>query len=233
MNTSANNSGKMIGILKLNTNFPRLHGDIGNPESFDFPVRYITIKSAIPSNVTIADNLPLSLQQEFITAAETLIEDNISVITTTCGFLSTMQQQLAQLSSIPVICSALELLPLLASIHGDANRVGVLTFNKDTLNEIHTTGITPAAIEGLLPDDTLRKVINEDLSSLDEKSAMENVVAACERLLKTAPEATAILLECTNLSPYKNHIKEYTDLPVYDVVDAVHWLLRAQSTNYS
>ena len=233
MNTSANNSGKMIGILKLNTNFPRLRGDIGNPESFDFPVRYITVKSAIPSNVTIAESLPLSLQKEFITAAETLIEDNVSVITTTCGFLSTMQQQLARLSSIPVICSALELLPLLTRIHGGANRVGILTFNKDTLNKIHTTGITPAAIEGLLPDDSLKKVINEDLSSLDEQSAMENVMGACNRLLKTAPGTSAILFECTNLSPYKNHIREYTGLPVYDVVDAVHWLLRAQSTNHS
>lgn len=232
MNTSAKSSEKIIGILKLNTHFPRLHGDIGNPDSFDFPVHYLTVKTAIPANITVASCLPLSLQKKFITAAKTLIENNVSVITTTCGFLSTMQPQLARLSTIPVICSALELLPLLAAIHGGANRVGVLTFNKETLNGIHTAGITPAAIEGLLPDDSLRKVIIEDRTSVDEQQALECVMAACNRLLKTAPRISAILFECTNLSPYKDHIRATTGMPVYDVIDAVHWLLGAQPRHH-
>ncbi len=230
MKSSGKISHISIGVLKLNTNFPRLAGDIGNPVSFHYPVEYITVNSAVPANITVASKLPDSLQREFITAAQNLIATNVSVITTTCGFLSTMQQQLSQLSTTPVICSALELLPLLKSIHGGAHRIGVLTFNKKSLNEIHTAGVAPGIVEGLLPTDHLRQVISDDLNSLDEKLALENVTAASNRLLETAPDTSALLLECTNLSPYKHLIKKQTGLPVYDVVDAIHWLLDAQAT---
>jgi hypothetical protein len=29
-----------LGVLMLDTRFPRVKGDIGNPATFDFPVRY-------------------------------------------------------------------------------------------------------------------------------------------------------------------------------------------------
>lgn len=34
------NYGQDIGILMLDTIFPRIPGDIGNAKSYDFPVRY-------------------------------------------------------------------------------------------------------------------------------------------------------------------------------------------------
>lgn len=223
-----NTSPKIIGVLKLNTSFPRLPGDIGNPASFDYPVEYITVTNAIPGNITVASALPESLQLEFLDAAKSLINKNVSLISTTCGFLSTMQDRLAQLSNIPVICSALSLLPLLASIHGGTDRIGVLTFNPQTLNTSHMKGISPAAVEGLLPTDELRKVINDDLTDLNQKKALQNVVAACDRLKNNAPGTTAILLECTNLSPYKDVIRQHTRMAVYDIVDAIHWQLKSQ-----
>jgi len=97
------------------------------------------------------------------------------------------------------------------------------------LNHIHTAGITPGCIEGLLPTDTLRKVISEDTDSLNEKAALDNAISASQRLLNRAPKTQAIVLECTNLSPYKQAIREHTNLPVYDIVDAVHWLLSSQA----
>ncbi|HTE36138.1 MAG TPA: hypothetical protein VK630_06300 [Reyranella sp.] len=35
---------KPLGILMLDTRFPRIEGDIGNPASFDFPVIFRTMK---------------------------------------------------------------------------------------------------------------------------------------------------------------------------------------------
>jgi len=223
-----NTSPKVIGVLKLNTNFPRLPGDIGNPVSFDYPVEYITVKNAVPRNITVAGSLSESLQSEFLEAAKRLIDKDVSLISTTCGFLSTMQSRLAQLSDIPVICSALSLLPLLASIHGGTDRIGVLTFNQETLNTTHMTGISPGAVEGLLPTDELRKVINEDLPDLNQQQALQNVIAAVDRLKSKAPGTTAIVLECTNLSPYKDAIRQHTRIAVYDIVDAIHWQLKSQ-----
>ncbi len=35
-----------LGVIMLDTRFPRVPGDIGNPQSFDIPVRYEVVKQA-------------------------------------------------------------------------------------------------------------------------------------------------------------------------------------------
>lgn len=45
------NYGQTIGILMLDTIFPRLPGDIGNAETFDFPVKYKIVKGAQPNKI--------------------------------------------------------------------------------------------------------------------------------------------------------------------------------------
>lgn len=42
-----------IGIIMLDTIFPRIKGDIGNPATFDFPVRYRVVKGASPERMVI------------------------------------------------------------------------------------------------------------------------------------------------------------------------------------
>ena len=218
-----------IGVLKLNTRFPRLPGDIGNPESFCYPTHYCTVQAAVPANITIAETLPDSLQQAFITSAQKLIDQQVSIITTSCGFLSPIQHKLANLSDTPVICSALALLPLIACIHGGPDYLGVLTFNRDTLGAPHLGGVKPGGIEGLLPEDSLRQTIEHDLTELDTAASQTEVLNACNRLLNANPKIRAIVLECTNLSPYKQAIREHTRTSVYDVVDAVHWLIESKT----
>lgn len=219
---------RTIGVLKLNTNFPRPLGDIGNPDSFRYPTRYRTIQAAVPANITVAETLPDSIQMAFLSAAQELIDSRVSIITTSCGFLSPLQKTLSNLSDIPVICSSLALLPLLAEIHGGAGSLGVLTFNRDTLSAEHLGPVQPRAIEGLLSSDSLRQVIENDLTTLDAVKSEAEVIAACDRLMSTNPETRAIVLECTNLSPYKKAIREHTGISVYDIVDAIHWLIESQ-----
>ncbi len=228
---SAMNKPKVIGVLKLNTHFPRLAGDIGNPDSFRYPVLYQTVTSAIPANITIAEALPPLLQKDFCDAATLLIDQNVSMITTSCGFLTTMQHQLSALSDTPVICSALCLLPLIAAVHGGPTHVGVLTFNRETLNEKHLGAESTVCVEGLLPQDSLRQVIIQDAADLNRATAQKEALAACDRLLTLQPQLRAIVLECTNLSPYKQAIKEHSGMAVYDIVDAVHWLVESQPSS--
>ena len=37
-----------LGILMLDTRFPRIPGDVGNPATWDFPVRYRVVEGATP-----------------------------------------------------------------------------------------------------------------------------------------------------------------------------------------
>jgi len=44
-----------LGILMLDTRFPRIKGDVGNPETWDFPVRYAVVAGATPEAVVCSD----------------------------------------------------------------------------------------------------------------------------------------------------------------------------------
>ncbi len=45
------NYGESIGILMLDTRFPRPPGDIGNARSYDFPVRYKIVRNAYTDRI--------------------------------------------------------------------------------------------------------------------------------------------------------------------------------------
>ena len=46
-----NQYGFTVGILMLDTRFPRIHGDMGNATTFPFPVRYHRVAGAVPDLV--------------------------------------------------------------------------------------------------------------------------------------------------------------------------------------
>ena len=64
------NYGQTLGILMLDTRFPRLHGDIGNARTFPFPVRYRTVRGASPSRVVLERDP--ALLEPFLAAAREL-----------------------------------------------------------------------------------------------------------------------------------------------------------------
>ncbi|OED36261.1 hypothetical protein AB833_26880 [Chromatiales bacterium (ex Bugula neritina AB1)] len=217
-----------IGVLMLNTRFPRLPGDIGNPASFNYPVIYKTVERAKPDTVITERGMAENLETDFCRAAIELEEQHVSIITTSCGFLSPMQQQLSRLCNVPVVTSALVLLPLLGQIHGGIERLGIITFDSRTLGPRHFGKNKPAAVSGLQEDDTLRQTISRDLPELNRLTALQEVLHSAGQLSRQSESLRAIVLECTNLSPYKEEIRQHTGLPVYDIIDAIHWLADAQ-----
>ena len=94
-----------VGILMNRASFPRLPGDIGNPATFPFAVRYRMVPGTTYHDVVEA------LQEErllvpFIAAAQALEQEGVCAITTSCGFLALFQRQLsaAGCRSIPRRC---------------------------------------------------------------------------------------------------------------------------------
>ena len=61
------NYGEAIGILTLDTVFPRVPGDVGNATTFDFPVRFRVVTGASPKRV-VHEQDP-ALLKPFIEAA--------------------------------------------------------------------------------------------------------------------------------------------------------------------
>ncbi len=212
----------------LNTSFPRLPGDIGNAASFNYPVIYNHVAKATPHTVVTDDELPESLKSAFVQAANQLLNANVSLITTSCGFLSIIQRQLASHCRVPVVTSTLTLLPLLAEIHGGMNRLGILTYDRQSLSERHSQQLSShTIIEGLNTSSNLYQTISNDLPDLDRENAVQEVFILADKLLARDTGLRAIVLECTNLSPYKQELRGHTGLPVYDIVDAVHWVMES------
>ncbi len=89
----------------LDTRFPRIVGDIGNPKSFAMPVRHSIIAGAYP--VEIIRNNPQKLLPDFIEAARHLQDEGAAVITTSCGFLTLFQEELQHALDVPVLTSSL------------------------------------------------------------------------------------------------------------------------------
>ncbi len=48
--------------------------------------------------------------------------------------------------------------------------------------------------------------------------------AAGRRLLARDPNVAALLLECTNLSPYRQALAAAVNRPVYDLNQAIAWM---------
>jgi len=81
------NYGESIGILMLDTRFPRPPGDIGNARSYDFPVRYKIVKNAYTDRIMGHSPDP-GLIEPFVEAARELESEGVKAITTSCGFLA-------------------------------------------------------------------------------------------------------------------------------------------------
>ena len=92
--------GHAIGILVLDTVFPRIPGDIGHAGTFPFPVLYHKVRNASPARV-VREGDP-ALLEGFVAGARTLEASGVAAITTSCGFLAMFQRQLAEAVRVPV-----------------------------------------------------------------------------------------------------------------------------------
>ena len=102
--------GHSVGILMLDTQFPRIPGDMGNAATFDFPVLYHRVRGASPDRVVRHGQR--ELLPAFIEGARALEREGVRAVTTNCGFLAKFQDEVAAAVSVPVFTSSLLLVPL-------------------------------------------------------------------------------------------------------------------------
>jgi hypothetical protein len=205
-----------LGVLMLDTRFPRLPGDVGHPGSFAMPVRHRVVRGASARRV-VRDADP-SLLAPFLEAGRALAAEGARALTTSCGFLIVMQEPLQQALAVPVWTSSLLELPVL-------DHPGVLTVDAAALGPDHlrAAGADPATpVEGLPPGGHLQRVLLEDLTELAPDRAQAEVVQAAHRLLARHPEVRTLLLECTNLAPYAPALAAATGRRVHHLMSFIH-----------
>ncbi len=213
-----------LGILMLDTRFPRIAGDLGNPETFPFPVLIARIEGATPERVV--DRKAEGLLEPFVRGGEALVRAGAAGIATTCGFLSLFQRPLAERLGVPVAASSLLMIPLVERLLPAGRRAGVITFSKSLLTAEHLLAVGAAAetpVEGVPPDGALATAIRRGERRLAERLVEAEVVDAGKRLAAAHPDLGAVVVECTNMPPYSRALRSALRLPVYDGYDFFCW----------
>jgi len=227
--------GETVGILVLDARFPRIHGDVGNARTFDFPVRYKVVAEANVNEIVANADRARRLLPAFISAARELEAEGVGAITTTCGFLTIVQEEIANAVSVPVVTSSLFLTPLVRTMVG-GRTIGVVTADAASLSDRHLEAAgavrssklivrgmegSPAFCRGILGRG------EGAVNVLDAAKATEEVVAVCMSIKNDAPDLAAIIFECTNLQPYAEAAQAATGAPVFGIMHLVEMLHNA------
>ncbi|ACN15997.1 conserved hypothetical protein [Desulforapulum autotrophicum HRM2] len=215
-----------IGIIMLDTVFPRIKGDIGNPATFDFPVKYKIVKGASPERVVLqADK---SLLQPFVAAGRSLIRDGAFALATSCGFLALFHRELTQALDVPIYSSSLLQVHFAQSIIKKGQKTGIITARKRSLTRDHLAAVGiehyPLTIVGMEEAEEFTSVFIQGKSTLDADKCRQEMKETALALKASNPDLGAIVLECTNMPPYTQTVHRATGgLPVFDVVTMVNY----------
>src|SRR6266849_688391 len=106
--------GARVGILMLEARFPRIPGDMGSGLTWPFPVLYKVVPGASPRRVVFEK--AEGLLDGFLDAAAELVALGADGITTTCGFLSLCQREIAAHVGVPVATSSLMQIPFIERV---------------------------------------------------------------------------------------------------------------------
>jgi hypothetical protein len=204
-----NKQDGFLGILMLDTQFPRILGDAGNTDSFAYPARTKIVTGAGSLEI-VKDGKP----------SATLIE------------AFTIQDIISDAVTIPVMVSGLSLYPKIKQEYA-RSKIGILTASFKSLGSTALTAAeissSDVIIEGFQDCAAFTSVILQDKSKqpdhIDAKAIEKAAVQKACNMLARQPDIGAILLECGNLPPYAKAIKQATGLPVFSIIDGANLLM--------
>ena len=216
--------GAGVGVLMLDTRFPRVVGDMGNAATWPFPVHYQVVRGASPDQVV--RHRAEGLTEAFIEAGRDLVARGADGITTTCGFLSLFQEELAAACRVPVATSSLMQATWVQSLLPPERRVGIITIDAPNLTAEHLRAVgvdVDTPIVGTEGGREFTRAILDDEPQLDVASSRLDLLDAGEDLVTRYPEVGAIVMECTNMAPYAADLRAAFGLPVYSIYTLVSW----------
>ena len=221
-----------LGILMLDTQFPRILGDAGNPDTYAIDVVIHIVENVGSLDVVNDQQMPPKILQQFIDAAQSLEQEGASAITSTCGFLFKEQDSISAAVDIPVMVSPLSLYSDIKSSIGRKKVVILTASETDLITLLHSSDdieIDKVEIIGMEKCAAFSEAIlrdkQEQLKDLRSDEIEEFIKSNLIELLSDRNDIGAILIECGNLPPYITAIKSVTDLPVYSILDGVEQIM--------
>ena len=218
------NYGQVAGILMLDSTIPRIPGDPGHAETFDFPVRYEVIRD-FPFDDLVEirkDNI-----DRVIRAAIDLQTEGVNFVAADCGLFSLYQKDIADALGIPFIGSSLNLIPLIAGFLPATQKIGLITGDTRLLKNQHleAVGADPnrLVIRGMENSEEFNAVVINRGQKLDVDAMQAGVLTAAEDLFRSGEAIGAVVLECTNLITFRSDVQRQFDVPVFDLVSLMEF----------
>lgn len=223
------NYGQDIGILMLDTVFPRIVGDIGNANTFRTHVRYRTVRNITRGSIT-EKNIEKELLQPFIDAAQSLEAEGCKAITTSCDFLAGFQRKLADSVHIPVFTSTLMLAPMVHTMMNRDLKIAIFTENPAVISEeyFHQAGWSskdiPVIVSGMPEDSPFSRLFIGDHLEEDLLILKQCITDMTNEHMEKHPDTGAIILECANFAPFTGLIQDLSGVPVFGMNQLLEYI---------
>ena len=225
--------GEDVGILIFQ---PWYHciptvGHVSYAKTYDFPVRLKFVKDPFDS-VGFHESSPEQKGwnlSAWIRGVQELEEEGVRAIVCGCGLTGMIQKELSRAVEIPVYTSTLLFVPEIHRTLAGGGRVGILTVSQDQLTA-HQGAIfagcdiddsIPLAIAGMNESEDADIWLTQVTPQFDRDKVQAAVVNTALRLKQDYPDLGAIILECTEMPPYSQAIRNATGLAVFDPVDMI------------
>ncbi|MEZ0168641.1 aspartate/glutamate racemase family protein [Microvirga sp. TS319] len=220
--------GHSVGMLMIDCHIPFIPGDIGNAQTFKYPILYRKVESA--SIERLIDHGDMSISPQVIEAAKYLESQGVRAITSDCGFMIYFQQAVASAVNVPVMLSSLMQLTFISSLLAPSQAIGIICANAKRLTPELIAKAFPAndrtlIVAGMQDQPAFRSSILLESGDLDSEAVERELVNVGTKLVETNPSIGAILLECSDLPPYAKALQDRINLPVFDfttMIDFVH-----------
>jgi maleate cis-trans isomerase len=210
-----------LGILMLEGKMADVPGCMACEATFPYPVvRKVVRGSRTPLSAEEAwAMLPL-----YVETARELEREGVAAITANCGLIALMQKELAATVSVPVVTSALLMVPDLHRLIG-GRRIGILTFFTHAVGErnYNASGWSsrdiPVALGGVGEHESWLTFLRTKEVPPDLRVRLTaDLLGVVRGMLDEHPDIGAFVSECTMLPACLQAVREEVGVPVYDIL---------------
>ncbi|MEM7565451.1 MAG: hypothetical protein AAF353_20820 [Pseudomonadota bacterium] len=214
----------VLGVIRLDYDYPPALGDIDHPDTFNFDVVYRAVPG-LTFEICQSGKISEAVLENCRKAVAFLNEKKVSGITGDCGFMLNIQDFVRNHTDKPVFMSCLgQLHSMIHSINSNAE-IAVFTANSKSLEAVESE---LDRLSGLREHSHRLQIVGCESvpgfeavaqgRKVDSGKVQPGVIRLAKEFLRNHPKVECILLECTELPPYADALRYETGLPVYDSV---------------
>jgi len=188
---------------------------------------------------------PEVIEQKMKETVEELERLKVCGISADVGYSQSFQDNVKQMTSLPVILSSLQQLSLVAPLFDvrpeSGNKIVVMAANSvsfdgsslipSSVNKdcIHIVGLENSTFgKWVAGGNSFSRLKADAFDSASVEEALESICNECEKVMETVKSdggrVVCIVQECAELPAYSNGLRRRFKLPVYDIMTAINFV---------